>query len=255
MLCTPDPVTGIRHISSVSVAFMTDKSKKDGEQRRELLNAGIVAIPSNRDAVILASKAANALKDAFSDATEGEVPEEVKAAVLETLGVKAPEAVAEHMCSSTDCCGEKSADKPTGKIYVDVVPRIDIKAFEQVIKAAATASGVGGDGALVQAIHDASSHLGAACPVIEVEPDPGTGASDGANKSTEAGEESLVEVEADEKSAFEKALDQVLTPEESPAEAAAASDEEPAPAVEAADEKAKRRRALQLMQMRALTQS
>ena len=46
------------HISSVSVAFMTDRSKKDGTPRRELLNAGVVAIPSNRDAVILDAKAA-----------------------------------------------------------------------------------------------------------------------------------------------------------------------------------------------------
>lgn len=40
------------HIRSVSVAFMTDKSKKSGEARREMLNAGLVAVPSNRDAVI-----------------------------------------------------------------------------------------------------------------------------------------------------------------------------------------------------------
>src|ERR1700757_584736 len=69
------------HINSVSVAFMTDKSKRDNEPRRELLNAGVVATPSNRDAVILAMKACSALKDALSDATEGDVPEDVKAAV------------------------------------------------------------------------------------------------------------------------------------------------------------------------------
>lgn len=44
------------HVNSVSVAFMTDRSKKDGTPRRELLNAGVVAIPSNRDAVILSAK-------------------------------------------------------------------------------------------------------------------------------------------------------------------------------------------------------
>ncbi|MDG3012382.1 hypothetical protein G4X40_19770 [Rhodococcus sp. D2-41] len=46
------------HISTVSVAFMNDRTKKDGVPRRELLNAGVVAIPSNREAVILESKAA-----------------------------------------------------------------------------------------------------------------------------------------------------------------------------------------------------
>jgi len=50
------------HIGSVSVAFMTDRSKKDGTPRRELLNAGVVAIPSNRDAVILSSKSDSADK-------------------------------------------------------------------------------------------------------------------------------------------------------------------------------------------------
>lgn len=46
-----------KHIGSVSVAFMTDKTKKSGEPRRELLNCGVVCIPSNRDAKILDSKA------------------------------------------------------------------------------------------------------------------------------------------------------------------------------------------------------
>jgi len=50
------------HVRTVSVAFLTDKSKKSGEPRRELLNVGIVAIPSNREAMILSSKTA-AIKD------------------------------------------------------------------------------------------------------------------------------------------------------------------------------------------------
>lgn len=252
-LVTPDE-NGIRHISSVSVAFMTDKTKKSGEPQRELLNAGIVAIPSNRDAVILASRAANALKDAFSDATEGDVPDEVKTAVLETLGVKSADEV-----SDSDTNQGETTPKPTG-VFLDVHARLSpesVKAVsdqvdalitgmtERISKAAATASGVGGDGALVQAIHDASSHLGAACPVIEVV-DEGTGASSGANKSTE-------EVDTkDTLEAFEKALDEVLTSEESPAEAAAASEQEPAPAIEAADEKAKRIRATNVMHWRSL---
>lgn len=325
-LVMPDE-NGIRHIQTVSVAFMIDKTKKSGEPRRELLNAGIVAIPSNRDAVILASKAASALKDAFSDSIEGDVPAEVKTAVLEALGVKALEEELTEVEIRSAETGEPVEDlddaktgdlvepveKKTGTIYVDVVPRFDEKAWQGIVdklaesglKATSTASGVGGDGSLIQAIHDASSHLGAGCPVIEVT-DPNTGASEGANKglkyvdpksaiagidaildeavelSGSADRESLPEpvaqaldllvgardatgclmrelgifdpdapksVTAHE--AFEKALDQVLTPEDSPAdEAAAASVEEPAPADDAADEKAKRMRDLQLMQMR-----
>lgn len=221
-LTTPDPITGIRHVQNVSVAFMIDKTQKDTTTPfRELLNAGIVATPSNRDAVILASKAASALKDAFSDTTEGEVPEEVKTAVLETL------------------MGQKEAPEEKPGVHLNVHARLNeesakhvqeqlqsmLDAFSKglqdaVTKAAATASGVGGDGALVQAIHDASSHLGAACPVIEVS-DEDTGASSGANKSVEA---------------FEKALDEILKPESSGSpEAPAPVDETPAPASPDAD--------------------
>lgn len=250
-LVTPDE-NGIRHIGSVSVAFMVDKTKKSGEPQRELLNAGIVAIPSNRDAVILASKAASALKDAFSDNIEGEVPEEVKAAVLEALNGKADETPEDHgVKDEADTKDAEDAGKPKG-IYVDIIPRLNEEALKGVFtelfgKAATTASGVGGDGALIQAIHDASSHLGAACPVIEVS-DEGTGASSGANKSADEEEADTKDLEA-----FEKSLDEIITDDESPADdAAAASDEEPAPADDAAEEKSnKRERELQLMQMRA----
>ena len=47
------------HISTTSVAFMTERStQKDGTQVtvRELLNGAFVAIPSNREALVLASK-------------------------------------------------------------------------------------------------------------------------------------------------------------------------------------------------------
>lgn len=47
------------HIRTTSVAFMTEKQRtKDGKSRsvRELLNGAFVAIPSNREAVILSSK-------------------------------------------------------------------------------------------------------------------------------------------------------------------------------------------------------
>lgn len=46
------------HIRTTSVAFMTEKTQKDGVSvtQRELLNGAFVAIPSNREAVVLASK-------------------------------------------------------------------------------------------------------------------------------------------------------------------------------------------------------
>lgn len=47
-----------KHIRTTSVAFMSSRSTKDGKTRvtRELLNGAFVAIPSNRDAVVLSSK-------------------------------------------------------------------------------------------------------------------------------------------------------------------------------------------------------
>lgn len=235
------------HIRNVSVAFMTDKSKKDGEPRRELLNAGIVATPSNRDAVILASKAASALKDALSDTVEGDVPEEIKSAVLEALNGKREEKPAGVFVDVHAQLSPESVKAVAAEID-ELVVGMSERIFKAV-KAGATASGVGGDGALVQAIHDASSHLGAACPVIEVT-DENDGASSGANKSVDT------EEPADEKSAdteaFEKALDQVLTPDESAPEAPAPTDEVPAPAspVDAA-KASKRMRELAVMQMLA----
>lgn len=46
------------HIDRTSVAFMSEKTQKDGVTvtKRELLNGAFVAIPSNREAVILSSK-------------------------------------------------------------------------------------------------------------------------------------------------------------------------------------------------------
>lgn len=46
------------HIRTTSVAFMTTKTQKDGKatMQRELLNGAFVAIPSNREALVLSSK-------------------------------------------------------------------------------------------------------------------------------------------------------------------------------------------------------
>lgn len=51
------------HITTMSVAFMTDRSIKDGSPNRELLNGAFVAVPSNREAVVVSSKAFQAMQD------------------------------------------------------------------------------------------------------------------------------------------------------------------------------------------------
>jgi len=50
------------HIRTTSVAFMSEKSQKDGKTVavRELLNGAFVAIPSNREALVLSSKGVKA---------------------------------------------------------------------------------------------------------------------------------------------------------------------------------------------------
>ncbi len=62
------------HIRTTSVAFMTEEkaSTKDGKSKpvRELLNGAFVAIPSNREAVILSSKAIDVKVGARNNATD-----------------------------------------------------------------------------------------------------------------------------------------------------------------------------------------
>jgi hypothetical protein len=132
------------HIRNVSVAFMTDKSKKAGEPRRELLNLGIVAVPSNRGAVILDSKALDARAEeiAAEKRSEAEI-----------------EPCAESYQSDTEA-------------HTEEIETIETKA----------PAGTGDGAALTQAIHDASVHLGAMCYPLVPDEDP-SGASDGANKS------------------------------------------------------------------------
>lgn len=184
------------HISTVSVAFMCDKSLKDAKSPyRELLNAGIVAIPSNRDAVILASKAASALKDALEAAGEDEGLDDVKKSVQELLGVE-PNVVVQNINitkakSDDDDEDERSddgEDGPEGKsakgVYVNVIPKIDPEVWRKALADGIKAAG--GEMALISAIHDASVHLGAICVVPDADPDPG--ASSGANKDTDNAE-------------------------------------------------------------------
>lgn len=203
------------HVTSVSVAALTDKSKKDGTQKRELLNAGVVAIPANPDAVILDAKKA-------------------------------------------------------GGVTIDVTPVLNTAALDKVIaEIKAATPGGGSDHALLQAIHDASVHMGAncaecmQCAANEAATAIGdsTGADDGANKSLELPDESVdnkpeVKSSAFTLDEFRDVMEQVLSRSadvsatrdsvtESPAEvtdapaeetAAASLEEEPAPVEEAAAE-------------------
>jgi hypothetical protein len=60
------------HIRTTSVAFMSEKSQKDGKTVavRELLNGAFVAIPSNREALVMASKSFVAKAGARNSASD-----------------------------------------------------------------------------------------------------------------------------------------------------------------------------------------
>lgn len=238
------------HIDSVSVAFMTDKSKKDGQANRELLNCGVVAIPSNRDAKILASKAFDALQDASKVLTLEEIqtiPWESEVKGLSALAIKALQEVfasedfnragSLHIESENIVGIDTSGDDklpsaegvPLAEYFGSLFKGVFESAIQSKVESLIHTKGAGnGDVALLQAIHDASIHLGAMCMQLtqeESQEDSG-GAAKGVHGNT-GGPIS--------KEQFDTALKELTSPAEAPAEAA--TDEVPADeaAVEAAD--------------------
>lgn len=159
----------------VSVFFGQYKNRKSGEPQRELLNAGVVGIPANRDAVIVAAKSALAIKDVL-DESDAETSGQIRDAILETFGVNKSVAFAGQTAGMA-VEGLLSALVPS-----DVpLSTVDVSGIVPVSKA------VDGNMALLQAIHDASIHLGAMCAqVTEPDGDEASGASEGANKSFDA---------------------------------------------------------------------
>lgn len=219
------------HIGSVSVAFMTDKSKKSGEARRELLNAGIVAIPSNRDAVILASKAADLVNGVLRSESKASIPGGGDLALTQAIHDASVHLGAD--CSCTQCL--YGSEDPTGasegaNTDKSVEGNVDIKDMikfstesGESVSFASHAEARTFFADMISSIDDAEAK-----DVQLVE----------AGHSVEAGDDAGLTKEQ-----FEAALSDVLDPQDSPAdvvdspaEAAAATDEVPAPADEAADE-------------------
>lgn len=95
------------HIRTTSVAFMSEKSQqKDGTSKtvRELLNGAFVAIPSNREALILSSKSLEAKAGARNSATD--------AAHVQAIHDHALALGADPKGAPKDDAGDKPADKP-----------------------------------------------------------------------------------------------------------------------------------------------
>lgn len=111
------------HIRTTSVTFMTTKTAKsnDGKAERELLNGSFVPIPSNRDTVVLASKALDVFEKAGARNNSDDR--------------KSIQAIHDHAASLGASCSTEDAqradtgemdgaNKSVSTVYVDVVPRI-----------------------------------------------------------------------------------------------------------------------------------
>ncbi|NQE89777.1 DUF6582 domain-containing protein [Nocardia terpenica] len=170
------------HVRTVSVAFMTDKSAlKDGRPSREVLNAGIVAVPSNREALILSAKSATEPYGPDADyADPGFQPDKRK---------RYPLRDAEEVRTAWDYVHQQRNRRPyTAEQLTHIESKIraaahrygveldDSKALAGMVDVKAGARNSASDQALIQSIHDASGQLGAACV-----PGDDTGYEDGAN--------------------------------------------------------------------------
>lgn len=120
------------HIRTTSVAFMTTKTAKSngGKAERELLNGAFVAVPSNRDTVVLSSKALDAVEKAgarnnASDAKNIQAIHDSAAA----LGAGCSTADAQ----AADTGEQDGANKAAHTVEVLVLPKLDEAAFEKAV--------------------------------------------------------------------------------------------------------------------------
>lgn len=105
------------HIDSVSVAFMSVPSEmKDGKPQkiRELLNGSFVSVPSNREAVVLASKAFEAKAGARNSKTDAEMIQ----------------AIHDHATTLGAICAAKSVTSDDADVK-DVAPETPVVASEE----------------------------------------------------------------------------------------------------------------------------
>lgn len=119
------------HIKTTSVAFMTEKTQKDGATvtQRELLNGAFVAIPSNREALVLSSKALDAKTGARNSASD--------AGHIQAIHDHATALGASHVGDNGKSFGRKDADTDSGNDPVDLISATDA-AIDQAIDLFAT---------------------------------------------------------------------------------------------------------------------
>lgn len=104
------------HIRTTSVAFMSDKSVKDGKTivKRELLNGAFVAIPSNREALVLSSKSTKAgARNSVSDMEHIQAMHDHSAALgadCPLLGKSAKDATTKSVVGSLEAAQDRARD-------------------------------------------------------------------------------------------------------------------------------------------------
>lgn len=121
-----------KHIRTTSVTFMTTKSAKSngGKVERELLNGSFVPIPSNRDTIVLSSKALDVIEKAGArnNASDKKQIQTIHDAAA-GLGAACSTADAEN----ADTGEQDGANKSAGVIEVLVRPKLDEEAFSKAV--------------------------------------------------------------------------------------------------------------------------
>jgi hypothetical protein len=114
------------HIRTTSVAFMSEKATKDGKTKtvRELLNGAFVAIPSNREAVVLAAKSiAEEVKAGSRNSTADMARIQAIHDHALALGAVAPDADADDTAAARGAAG--------GKAVTDAETKAEDDAFHE----------------------------------------------------------------------------------------------------------------------------
>lgn len=179
------------HIRTTSVAFMTEKSQqKDGHTvvQRELLNGAFVAIPSNREAVVLNSKTLGVKRGARNSATDAEHIQAIHDHAI-ALGAKpsTPAADDEDAKSLFARVLRKDADTEADTNPVDLISATDA-AIDEAIDLFATVDLTDLPPAIAQAValvNAADAAIDELMDVVGI-PDPDEDAADSATDDATA---------------------------------------------------------------------
>jgi hypothetical protein len=187
---------GEGHVKTTSVAFMTTRSKSAGGKQvvtRELLNGAFVAIPSNREAVILSSKGVKAgARNSASDAEHIQAIHDHASALGATHG-----SADDAKTVFAAMVGRKDADTDAGSDPVALISATDA-AIDEAIDLFASVDTTDLDPAILQAIALVQAADTAIDELMEVVgiPDPDEDAEPATGDDTPAAAKAAAAVES-----------------------------------------------------------